>query len=863
MKKKFIIIDGNNLAYRAFYALPMLTNSKKTPIGAIFGFIKMLILTIKEYKPDYIAVAFDFKKKNFRHTFFEDYKATRKPTPEQLKIQIPLIKQLLSDMGIKVVEQDNIEADDIIGSLCNKFNTENYIVSADKDVFQLINEKTRVVFPKKGISETTLFTMDNLQQFMGITASQVIDLKSLMGDSSDNIPGAVGVGEKTAMSLLSEFGTKNNIYANIDKIGGKLKDKLIESKDMVDLSYKLATIITNANLPYVLDDFKYEFPFSIDVYKLFSKFEFKSILKQSDIFSFSPDELLKNNDNKTKTIKITTISELEKLNKSLNKKIYVVFNSELFSVFTNNVEYVLYFKKDLIEQYLDFETSLPIIKSILENKTTEKVVYDFKSMQHVLDKFNIKLQNVCDDVLLSRYLSNSNAKSNSKLVDIFAENELINNHQAYNLYVLNEKFLNKLKEDNLLKLYYEIEIPLMHVLLDMERTGFKIDANELQKLEIKYDAILKDLTRKIIESAGVEFNINSPKQLGNVLFDVLKLKVNNNKKQSTNVNVLNKLVGQHVVIDYIIQYRLINKLYSTYIMSFKELINKKTSKIHCNFNQTVTSTGRLSSSEPNLQNIPTRSDEGKILRKMFVSSFENGVLVSADYNQIELRLLASFSGDEQLIESYNNNIDIHTKTASEIFHIPFDEVDKNHRHMAKAINFGIIYGISDYGLSKNIGISVSQANEYIKKYFKKYPRIENYMKSNIEFCKIHGYVETIFKRRRYIPEIHSPNAQIRMFGERASMNMPLQGSAGDIIKLAMIKVYNKFNELKLKSKLILQIHDELIVDTHPNEIKQVSDIIKDCMENCVSLPVKLVVGVDMGSNLSNLEQSPFYNIDNF
>lgn len=848
---KFIIIDGNNLAFRAFYALPPLTNFEGIPCNAIFGFTKMLITIIKEQNPDYVAVCFDAKKKNFRHELFADYKGTRKPTPTELITQMPLIKDLLKTMGIKVLEQEGAEADDLIGTLSRCFNTDNLLVSADKDILQLITNNTFVLFPKKGISEYVIYTPNTLKETFKVTPSQIIDLKALMGDSSDNIPGVAGVGEKTATDLVSKYGTIDDIYYHLDEIKGKLNEKLTNNKEMAYLSKKLATIVCDIPLDFVLDDFKYQFPFSDETKDLFKKYQFNSLLKDNSLFIKGDIEDFDHN--KDNGITPTKINHLEELNSTLaeintKSEISIYLDINNLSLSFDNKEYNLEFSQNLIDGNFNFDEIIPLLKNIFENPNLSKIVFDKKELLHILKPYNIKLLGKIDDILLLRYVVNSSSKSNITLRDVCNENLLSEENYAHNLTLLKNKYLDFIKKMNLEYVYNEIELPLVDVLFSMENEGFKIDVNELENLKEKYTLTINELTDKIHELAGEKFNINSPKQLADILFNKLQLKSFNNKKQSTSVNILNELIGQHDIIPAILQYRQISKLYSTYINAFLNLIDRNTNKIHTIFNQTITSTGRLSSSEPNLQNIPTRSSEGKNIRKVFIPSHKDGCLISADYNQIELRLLASLSGDEILINAYNNNEDIHTRTASEMFNIPKEEVTENLRRDAKAINFGIIYGISEYGLSQNIGISFKKANEYIKTYFARYPKVKEYMQSNVDFCKQNGFVKTIFGRIRNIPEVNSGNFALRSFGERASMNMPLQGSAGDIIKLAMVKVYNSLNEQNLKSKLILQIHDELIIDTYPGEEDKIENILKSCMESIVDLPVKLVISINKGKN---------------
>ncbi len=846
--EKFVIIDGNSLLNRAFYALPQLANSEGVVSNAVFGFTTILVKIINEINPKYICVALDYGKQTFRKELFAEYKGTRKPTPPELKNQFPILRDLLKSMGITYIEQEGIEADDIIGTLTKKFNTENIIVTGDKDSFQLINDNTWVMFTRKGVSETINYNPGQLFNDYGLKPHQIIDLKALMGDASDNIPGVAGVGEKTALGLLEKYETVDGVYNNINLITGKLKEKLELNKEMAFLSKTLATIKTDCELDYNLSDFEYQFPFNSTVHKFFMRYQFNSLLKKPELFTeIEADEI--SNDIVTVTLKC-----LEQVNEIINlankeKRVYLSLDG-VFSITVGNTEFNLEQKFDLLSAPLELADVLQKLEPVFSDVSIKKCVFDYKSILHKLSAHNIVLNGVCFDVLIARYLVNNNNKANIGLVDVLNENAINNKLLSYNLKMLETHYSKKLEEYNLNEVMFNIELPLTYVLFNMEKTGFKIDKTELNLLEEKYSQELKVVTEEIYDLAGMEFNINSPKQLGEVLFDEDKLHLycGNNKKKSTGIDVLNNLKNDHPIIEKIIRYRQISKLYTTYVKAFEELINPETGKIYTTFNQTLTSTGRLSSSEPNLQNIPVRTDEGKGLRKIFVPTNPNGYIVSADYSQIELRLLAAFSSDPQLVKAYNEGKDIHATTASQVFGVDLNDVTSQMRRDAKAINFGIIYGISDYGLSQNIGSTRKVAKDYIDKYFAEYPAVKQYMETNVNFCKEMGYSKTMFGRIRFIPEIKSSNFNIRQLGERAAMNMPLQGTASDIIKLAMIKVFNRINSENLKSKLILQIHDELIVDCEPNELEQIKTILTEEMENVVNLNVGLEVNISYGNN---------------
>lgn len=845
--EKFVIIDGNNLMYRAFYALPQLANFDGEISNAVFGFTNMLTKVIKEVSPKYIAVTFDIAKKNFRHDKFAEYKGTRKPTPDELKSQFPIVKDLLKKMNITVVEEEGLEADDLMGCLSRMFDTDNIIVSADRDAFQLINDNTQIMFPKKGITETINVTKNNLKEIYGVEPRQVIDLKSLMGDSSDNIPGVAGVGEKTALGLLEKYSCLDGVYENIDKITGKLQEKLINDKEKAYLSQYLATIVTDKKLDYSLSDFEYDFPFGKDVHEFFKRYQFNSLLKKNELFV--SDEQVEEDENNIADVENVNVDNEEKLSTMLkdiedSKDFCLYIDNDNFRIYTDK-EYSIHFSQDLFSIGLEFSSVLDRLKPILEVKDITKTVFDSKALKHILKKYNVDLCGVTFDCVLARYLINSIAKSNVTLNDMMTECGVDGEKLGHALGCIKTKYYAKLQKMDLLPLYFDIELPLVDVLFDMEIQGFKVDKNELGILEEKYRLEISELENEIFEMLGDKINLSSPKQLGEMLFDKLNINIPSNKKKSTSIEILNEIADRHPVVPLIIRWRTITKLYSTYIVGFQNILGTD-DKIHTIFNQALTSTGRLSSSEPNLQNIPVRTEEGKALRKVFVPSHKDGLICSADYSQIELRLLANFSGDEKMIKSFNDGVDIHRLTASEIFGIPLEMVDDNKRRDAKAINFGIVYGISDFGLSQNIGISRKDAHKFIELYFSRYPKIEEYMKNNVKLAKENGQIKTLFGRIRPIPEIFNSNFNMRNFGERVAMNMPLQGSASDIIKLAMIKVFYEFNRQGLKSKLIVQVHDELVVDVYPGELADVKRILQNSMESVVDLQVKLLVNISSG-----------------
>ena len=825
--EKFLIIDGNSIANRAFYALPFLTNREAKPSGAVFGFANIIVKLLLEEKPDYIAVAFDHARKTFRNQIYSEYKMQRKPTPTELVCQFEPIKEMLRKMQIQVIEQEGIEADDIIGTLSKKFNTKNILLSGDRDLLQLIDNNTNVWLTKKGVSELDKVDEKRLDELFALKPYQIIELKGLMGDASDNIPGVAGVGEKTAQNLLNQYLTIEKIYENLDEIKGKLKEKLENGREMAFMSKTLATIKRDCDLNVKLEDCKLNFPFDSDVYEFFNEWNFSSLVKNNKLFDVKKTEAVKT----TKTILDEAV-----LDKMAAKKMEVFCYDlkELNFLFENKV-YGVEKNFSMFEDVLTIEQICKKLKAVFEDNKILKITKEAKRDMHILYENNIVLNNYFD-LSVAQYMLNSGNKNSLDGIGVEKYEETKN------------QLLKAVHEKGLEYVYNDIEEPLTEILFEMENNGFKIDREKLQTLDKEFDEKIQTYKKEIYFDAGEEFNINSPKQVAYILFDKLGIKAYNNKKQSTSANVLEEL--RYIpIVDKILQYRKFMKIKTTYIDVYNALIAESGDIIHTTFNQTLTSTGRLSSNEPNLQNIPTRDDIGKNLRKIFVSKFKNGKIISADYNQIELRLLADMSGEEKLIAAYKNGGDIHRATAAEIFGIDKEKVTDAERREAKAINFGIIYGISDFGLSQNIKISRAKAKAYIDSYFTRYPSVKTFMNNNVEFAKQHGYSVTKFGRIRNIPEINSSKYNIRQFGERVAMNMPLQGTASDIIKLAMIRVHNAFVEQNIKSQLILQIHDELIVDTCEDEIEKVKTILRREMENVVTLRVPLIVSMGIGNNL--------------
>lgn len=825
---KLLIVDGNSLANRAFYALPFLSNHEGNPSGAVFGFANILIKLIQQENPSYILVAFDHARKTFRNNIYSEYKMQRKATPPELISQFPVIKEMLKTMNIKTFELGGIEADDIIGTVTKLYKGEKIILSGDRDLLQLIDDETFVWLTKKGVTELDKVDEKRLLELFNLKPYQIIDLKGLMGDSSDNIPGVRGIGEKTALTLLEKYKNVDEIYNNIENISGKLKEKLLSDKEMAYISKQLATIKRDCEIDFNIEDCRYEFPFNEKTYQFFKQWDFSSLLKNQSLFS--NEEIIKISE---KIEKIQLTNEILKDILQANNKIFCYDLKKLQFLFNDKI-YYLNANFDMFNPNLTVEEVCQDLKTIFENKNILKITMSAKEDKHKLAKLGIKLENFFD-LTVARYVLEAGNKIDFEIPI-----------QEYENYM--KDYQKKIEENGLEFVYKEIEKPLIDILFDMEELGFKINEDKLDVISKEFKEKIDKLTKDIYFEAGEEFNINSPKQVAHILFEKLGIQAYNNKKQSTSADVLDEL--RYIpIVDNILLYRKYFKLINTYIEVYKNICLTNGSIIHTTFNQTLTSTGRLSSSEPNLQNIPTRDDEGKNLRKIFISKFENGEIISADYSQIELRLLADMSGEVGLIEAYKKGVDIHKITASQIFGVDIDKVTQNQRRDAKAINFGIIYGISDYGLSQNIKSSRKMAKDYIDSYFSRYPKVKEFMDNNVRFAKEHGFAKTKFGRIRKIPEISSSKYNLRSFGERVAMNMPLQGTASDIIKLAMIKVYKALKDENLKSQLILQIHDELIIDTFPGEEDKVLKLVKENMENVVKLQVPLIASVSIGNNL--------------
>lgn len=844
MRKTLLAVDGNSLLYRAFYAMPPFTTKNGEPAGAVYGFFSMLLSALDTISPDAILIAFDKKGKTFRHNMYDEYKGTRKPMPEDLIPQVPMLKKALTEMGITILEMEGYEADDILGAM-SKVATDSelksVLLTGDKDSFQLVDDNCSVLLTRKGVSETVIVDENKLYEMYELTPSQIVDLKGFMGDSSDNIPGVPGVGEKTALKLLHQYGNMDGVYEHIEEIKGKLKEKLLVNKEIAYLSRELATIQTNIELGITIDDVSYYGLEEETTKPVFEGLGFNSLVKRLGYQKTVKKEI--------RNITIEDIDTLKTVLADISKAdlISIILGDNISIAYSEEEQFTIICEHSLLNVDFTREIVIGELKGILENYNIPKVMFGAKDTAHMLKEHGITLSGLFFDIKLAEYVIDP-ASANTGLNKLVERYELTGSSAAMlSIYKQQER---KLKKNNLWYVYNNIEMPLLHVLLGMENTGFKIDFDLLDELSDSLEKRVNELTESIYEACGYDdFNINSTKQLGQVLFERLGLPVIKKTKTgySTSNEVLEKLYDKHPVIDYIIKYRQLAKLKSTYIDGLKEIADNN-GFVHTTFVQVSTVTGRISSKEPNLQNIPIRTEEGREIRRLFLPSEKGRKLITSDYSQIELRILAAISDDTVMKQAFEDGVDIHTRTASEIFEVPLSEVTDNQRRDAKAVNFGIVYGISDFGLSRNMNISVKRAGSYIKRYFERFSGVKRYMDEIKLKAKQDGYVTTLLGRRRYLPELKSSNFNIRSFGERAALNTPIQGTAADIIKLAMIDVYNKLSEGGYKSKLILQVHDELIIDTAEDEIEAVKMLIKECMENAYELDVPLLCDIGIGDN---------------
>ena len=896
---RLVLIDGNSILNRAFYGImgnKMLTTADGKYTNAVYGFLAILFKIIDDLNPEYMAVAFDLKAPTERHKLYEGYKATRKGMPNELAEQMPIVKEILELMNITIIEKEGYEADDILGTLAKRGEKEGLevtIVSGDRDTFQLTSKKISVRIPhtKVGKTEIDTFGEKEIEEKYGVSPKELIDVKGLMGDTSDNIPGVPGIGEKTALELIKTYKSIDKIYneieSNTDTLKEKLKQKLIDNKDLAILSRTLGTININAPIDNKIEDLKVK---EWDNAKVFEKFKELNFNRFIDRFNLQVEQKEKNISD---LVNIEEIYEkdLEKILSNINKNkelIYILENTDINDnnrIIKKQIKAIsIYNEIDNISYYikLNEEDFIKYFKNIFEDIEIKKIGYNIAEDYVILKELGIEINNIYYDVKISAYDLNptssnfslenianqylnidineylskyNNEKKVDKQLNLFQNEE--EDNDSKNIYGLKvylikkicEKTLEELCKINSDNLFNDIEMPLVKILGEMQINGIHVDKKELEEFGKKLKEQLEELKQEIYELCGEEFNVNSTQQLGMILFEKLKLPVYKKTKNgySTDVDILEKLKPEHPVIEKILEYRSLMKLNSTYVEGLIPYINEKTNRIHSYFHQTITATGRISSTEPNLQNIPTRYELGKLLRKSFKPAKDN-IFIDADYSQIELRVLAHISNDENMVNAFKNDEDIHKQAASKVFEIPIEEVTKEQRSSAKAVNFGIVYGISDFGLSEQLNISKKQAKKYIEQYLEKYSGIKKFMEEIVEEAKEKGYVETLFHRRRYIPELNSNNYMVRQFGARAAMNTPIQGTAADIMKIAMINVYNRLKKEKLDAQIILQVHDELIIETKIEEKEIVKTILKEEMENAMKLKVPLKVEVSEAEN---------------
>jgi DNA polymerase-1 len=879
-RKKFILVDGQGLLYRAFYALPQLTTTYGQVINAVYGFTMILIRLLEEEKPEYIVITFDTPVPTFRHKEFKEYKAHRKKMPDELISQIPLIKEIINNYNIAICSKEGYEADDVIGTLAKEAERKNcntIIVTGDKDAFQLISPHTKIMTTIKGVTEVKIYDEATIREKYGVDPEKIVDILALKGDSSDNIPGVPGIGEKTAQALIKKFGSVENILNNTEKISKKfLREMIREYEDQIKMSKMLATIVREVPMEYDFDSFRVKSPNYEELWKIFKKLEFKNLLKK-----ITPQI-----NHEKANLKFNLIDTEEKLvgltNEIMERKYFSFYlatssdnaiSSNILGIalnFKDNENYYIpLFVLNLIEnsKCLSLELVLNKLRPCFENQGIIKICHNLKFNFIVLRRHKVVIEGNNFDTMIAAYLLNPSSE-NYNLRNLFWEylkylksNENKEGKQntimsiedacenAQNILKLKDILEEKMEEKNLISLFRKIEMPLVKILGDMEINGIKLNIIFLKKMSQQVDTRLGELKKTIYNLSGTEFNINSPKQLSVVLFERLKLPVIKKTKTgySTNADVLNILAPQHKVVSFIMEYRELEKLKNTYIDKLPFLVNSKTKRIHTSFHQTVTSTGRLSSSEPNLQNIPIRTEMGREIRKAFIAE-EGLVLLSADYSQIELRILAHLSRDESLLNAFKNDEDIHAHTASGIFNLDQNIISEQMRRMAKVINFSIIYGMSSYGLARNLGVGREEAEKYINNYFFRYQGVKKYIEREKEEARKKGYVLTLLNRRRYLEGINSKDKNIREFNERIAINAPIQGSAADLIKLAMIKIDKFFKKERFKSRLLLQIHDELIFEVYKPELEKVKSIIKEIMEHSLEISVPIKVNLKTGNN---------------
>ena len=894
--EKLVLIDGNSIMNRAFYGImgsKMLTTKDGKYTNAVYGFLAIMFKILEDIKPEYLAVAFDVKGKLKRKELFEGYKANRHGMPDELAEQMPVIKEVLRAMNIDIIEKQGYEGDDILGTLAKygeRQGLEVTILSGDRDTFQLASDYITIRIPrtKQGKTETEDYNRAKILEEYGLEPVQLIEVKALQGDSSDNIPGVPGIGPKTAISLIKRYGTVEELYKNVeagtDDLKGKQRENIINNKEMAELSRVLGEINTNVPIEDTLEQIKLEEWDKQKVLEIFEELRFNRYIDKFGLRNMSTVNGT-NGDSNEKHFEIVETTELPNLNE--NKLYYFLQteeNANLETIIKKEITGISIYSENKIYYISEHDKLKEQLKNIFEDDKIQKYGYDLAQDYILLKQIGITMKNIVYDAKIAAYILNPTSKYT---IDVIARDylEIENNEylqaqgvkeepEQTSLFEINEKdnqkeqnkkienclyaeevfklaevTIKKLEEIDAIDLFKNIDMPTVEVLAEMQWNGMYVDVKELDSYGQSLKDRLEILTKEIYELCGEEFNINSTKQLGEILFEKLKLPVVKKTKSgySTDVDVLEKLKDEHPVIEKILEYRQLMKLNSTYVEGMKPYINKETKRIHSFFHQTITATGRISSTEPNLQNIPTRFELGKQLRKVFKPS-DGCLYIDADYSQVELRVLAHISNDEHMVEAFNNGEDIHKQAASKVFNTPIDEVTKEQRSNAKAVNFGIVYGISDFGLGEQLHISRKKAKQYIEQYLQQYSGIKNFMDNVVKEAKEKGYVETLFKRRRYIPELKSSNYMVRQFGSRAAMNTPIQGTAADIMKIAMINVLKELKSRNMKSKIVLQVHDEMMIESPLEEVDDIKDILKNCMENACKLNVPLIAEVSEATN---------------
>lgn len=867
MERKLMLIDGNSLLYRAFFALPLLKTSQGVFTNGVYGFFTMFNRVVTEEKPTHIAVAFDKKRESFRNQIYQEYKANRSAPPDELRGQFELLRQVLKARNVMYIEKEDYEADDIIGTLSRRAEAEGIdtvILTGDSDTLQLVTGKVQVLMTKKGISEMDKYDIAKVQEKWEVSPEQMVEIKGLMGDTSDNIPGVPGVGAKTAIKLIKEFGNLEGLYNNLHLVKGKkLADKLKEYREQAFLSRQLGRIITDMEINCQIDDFKVKPPDIEALKNCYKELELNSFLR--DLEQMQPE---------VSVTEVQMISQsVREINspRDIDKIIETGGQSGLSILLQCNSHHPMWALPEVIYLgcadeifYLDLreatEEKISWLKTCLETPAIPKYLHNAKFVQVLMLRYGISLGGVKGDTMLMAYVIDPVFDGSDLTMTLYRYLNLSVDHNDYVLQVgkIKELFccLEQIADEELKMLYYEVELPLSAVLAQMEYCGITVDPEVL--IEIS-DELLQRITKDeqmIYDLAGSEFNINSPKQLGKILFEDLGLRVVKKTKTgyATGAEILEELYEDHDIIPLILEYRQLSKLRSTYTESLQGCIHPQTCRVHTIFKQAQTATGRLSSIEPNLQNIPVRMEEGRRIRRAFIARDDKHVILSADYSQIDLRSLAHISKDENLIATFQAGIDIHTRTAAEIFHVPIGAVTPELRYRAKAVNFGIIYGISDFGLARDTGVSRKEAKMYIENYLNSYPGVRRYMDDIVEFGKKYGYVETILKRRRYLPDLNSSNKILQSFARRMALNTPIQGTSADIIKLAMINIARELETRQLNAQILLQVHDDLILEVPKSELNEVAELMVNCMENAYKLEVPLLVSLKMGSNWYDMQE---------